>query len=50
MLHVPGVMKKVRTLPLQVEGGGALHVTPLHGSDRQAPALQPKGQVVSVKA
>jgi len=49
MLQVPGDMKKVRTLPLHVDGGGALQVTLAHGSDRQAPPLQPKGQVVSVK-
>jgi hypothetical protein len=40
-------MKKVRTLPLQEEGGGVLQVTEAQGSMRQAPALQPKGQTVS---
>ncbi|MDX2015939.1 MAG: hypothetical protein SFW67_37440 [Myxococcaceae bacterium] len=49
MLHVPGDMKKVRTAPLHVDGGGALQVTVAQGSAKHAPALQPNGHVVSVK-
>lgn len=42
-------MKKVRALPLHDEGGGELQVTELQGSDRHAPALQPKEHAMSVK-
>lgn len=48
--QAPGAAYEVRTAPLHVDGGGALHETPLQGSGRHAPPLQPNGQAVSTGA